>query len=76
MTVINKVNDDSERYFSSRMNFCFGNQCYNEFLYKSLNSMINFKILFFSALFFNFACGKKVPSFLQIETSMRQYETS
>jgi len=76
MTVINKVNDDSERYFSSRTPFCFGNQCYNYFFLNLLIYIVIFKFLIFGALFFNLLCGKKVPSNLQIETSIRQYETS
>jgi len=76
MTVINKVNDDSERYFSSRLPFCFGNQCYNKFFVNLLILNGNFNILIYGALFFNLLCGKKVPSNLQNETSIRQYETS
>jgi len=76
MTVINKVNDDSERYFSSEASFFFVNQCYNLFFLNSLIFMLNFNFLIFGALFFGFMCAQKVPLFLQIETSIRQYETS
>jgi len=76
MTVINKVNDDSERYFSSEASFCFVNQCYNLFFINLLIYMLNFYFLIFGALFFGFMCAQKVPLFLQIETSIRQYETS
>jgi len=38
--------------------------------------MFNFNFLIFGALFFGFMCAQKVPLFLQIETSIRQYETS
>lgn len=69
MTVINKVNDDSEDYFSEIAEICFVIQCCKIY---SLNLLILFVLYYFliiRALFLSFTCFVKVPLYLQNETS-------
>jgi len=76
MTVINKVNDDSEIYFSDISGLCFVIQCGNTFFIILLILMILLITLINRALFFSYLCYGKVPFYLQIETSLATYETS
>jgi len=61
MTVINKVNDDSESYFSDIGLFCFIIQCCHDFLYNLVILNFFFFILIIDAIFLNPACFVKVP---------------
>ena len=61
MTVINKVNDDSESYFSDIGLFCFIIQCCHGFLCNSMILSFFFFILIIGAIFLTLACFVKVP---------------
>ena len=61
MTVINKVNDDSESYFSDIGLFCFIIQCCHVFLCNSMILSFFFLILIIGAIFLTLACFVKVP---------------
>ncbi|MGK3188132.1 hypothetical protein ACCW92_11135 [Enterobacter soli] len=76
MTVINKVNDDSESYFSDFAGFCFVIQCCNIFMCKLLILYGEIFGLIISAIFLSSSCFVKVPVNLQNETSCVKNETS
>ena len=61
MTVINKVNDDSEGYFSDLEEFCFVIQCCNVYMFKLLIFIVIYFILIVSAIFLSSLCFVKVP---------------
>ena len=69
MTVINKVNDDSEGYFSGIEGNFFVIQCCTVFYGNLLNLMRYIFVLIIRAIFLNYLCSVKVPLNLQIETS-------
>ena len=68
MTVINKVNDDSEGYFSGVEGNFFVIQCGNVFYFNSLICIGCFFVLIISAKFLSFLCFVKVPFHLHPET--------
>ena len=68
MTVINKVNDDSERYFRDAWRFCFVIQCYQTYLCNYLFYMYFIYFLSDRAYFLSFWSKKKVPWNLHFET--------
>ena len=76
MTVINKVNDDSESYFRDWSRSCFVIQCGNVFYFNSLIFIGSFFVLIISAKFLSFLCFVKVPFHLHFETCWWVNETS
>ena len=61
MTVINKVNDDSESYFRDSVRSCFVIQCGNGFYCKMLIFIGGIFRLIISANFLSYLCFVKVP---------------
>jgi len=70
MTVINKVNDDSESYFREIKRFCFVIQCSKIAPFSLLILKVFFILLIIRAVFLILACFVKVSSNLQLETCL------
>ena len=76
MTVINKVNDDSESYFNDARRFCFVIQCYEIYFHNNLFLMDFLYFLSDRAYFLSFCSKEKVPLYLHFETPIWTNETS